>query len=163
MGSTERPIFRGGFAGGQVGYNWQTPQNWVFGIEVDGDWSDIKHTDTVTVGAVTGSLTQKVDAFGTLLGYAFGNVLPYFTGGWAWGRSTATAALAFPGFAGSTSSSNDLSGFAIGGGVEWAFAQNWSAKVEYMHLDFSDKVYFNSVSANTDVDMVKFGVNYLFR
>ncbi len=31
----------GGLVGGQIGYRWQL-NNWVFGIEAQGDWADLK-------------------------------------------------------------------------------------------------------------------------
>src|SRR6478735_4033909 len=41
---------KGGFVGGQLGYNWQHPANWVLGVEADAQWADMNRTDTVTVG-----------------------------------------------------------------------------------------------------------------
>src|SRR5579871_6964436 len=36
----------GGFAGGQFGYRWQTPSNWVWGFEAQGDWADLHGSNT---------------------------------------------------------------------------------------------------------------------
>src|SRR5690349_3763840 len=36
---------KGGFVGGQLGYNWQNPSGWVFGVEADAHWADITKTD----------------------------------------------------------------------------------------------------------------------
>ena len=33
----------GGLVGGQIGYRWQANQ-WVFGVEAQGDWADLSHT-----------------------------------------------------------------------------------------------------------------------
>ena len=51
-GTVESPIasvsagdLKGPFAGGQMGYNFQTG-DFVYGIEVDGQWADIKETYT---------------------------------------------------------------------------------------------------------------------
>ena len=33
----------GGLIGGQIGYRWQANQ-WVFGLEAQGDWADLSHT-----------------------------------------------------------------------------------------------------------------------
>jgi outer membrane immunogenic protein len=32
----------GGTVGGQIGYRWQTPSAWVFGLEAQGNWADFK-------------------------------------------------------------------------------------------------------------------------
>ncbi len=89
----------------------------------------------------------KLRSFGTFrgrLGYAFGPVLPYVTGGWASGRNTLTLLGTFdPDVAVSLSSSETQvhTGWAIGGGLEFAFARNWSVKAEYLHLHLRAKRY----------------------
>jgi len=95
-----------GWLGGvQLGYNWQ--QNfWVYGLEADFSWSDIKDSDSAPwfvngtlfnrgAGNVTGivSLEQKLDYFGTVrgrLGWANNALLLYGTGGLAWGHVVTT-------------------------------------------------------------------------
>ncbi len=99
--------------GGQVGYNWQTSTNLVFGIEADIQASDIKGSTgcVVTCGAaiVTAplsilpafpviftddSVTSRLDWFGTVrgrLGYSTGPSLFYVTGGFAYGDVERTA------------------------------------------------------------------------
>jgi len=42
---------------------------------------------------------------------------------------------AIPGIA-SANASSTPSGWTVGGGVEWAFAGNWTAFAEYNYLDF---------------------------
>ena len=71
------------------------------------------------------------------------NWLLYGTGGWASLDSSAerviTAAYTAPGLVGAGSTSAGWnSGWVAGGGVEWAFAQRWTAKVEYLHIEISD-------------------------
>ena len=47
LGDTLGYNLKGGLVGGTLGYNWQTPGSpFVFGIEADGAWSDIKFADT---------------------------------------------------------------------------------------------------------------------
>ena len=64
-------------------------------------------------------------------------------------------------------------GWVVGGGGEWAFANNWTAKIEYLHLDLGTSSVTAapvpalppfSVTYNfkTTADIVRFGLNYKF-
>src|ERR1700747_1039263 len=61
----------GGMIGGQVGYRWQSA-NWVFGVEGQGDWADIKgsNVSAAGLGAPPGGVTNqtKIDAIGLITG-----------------------------------------------------------------------------------------------
>ena len=72
---------------------------------------------------------------------------------------------------GSNSSSN--SGWLVGVGFEWAFANNWSAKVEYDYLGLTNRTFTVAAGSpflvndtfttgNRNIQMVKVGINYLF-
>jgi outer membrane immunogenic protein len=78
-----------------------------------------------------------------------------------------------------TASFNDtLSGWTAGVGFEWAFFQHWTARFEYLHLGFNNVssnytistaspvlgsgTATTHISSNVGVDVVRFGVNYLF-
>lgn len=132
------------FGGGQVGYNWQAMGSpWVWGVEAD----------------VSGS-SGGVNVFGTgraRLGYAQGPWMTYATGGVAWANADISS--------GSQSDSQTHTGWTAGGGVEWAFAPQWSAKVEYLYLGLGEKEY-NIGGTRADIDLnahtVKLGVNYRF-
>lgn len=154
------PDPKGFFAGGQLGYNWQAPGSpWVFGVEVDSAWANIEDTAT-TVGAIR--FKSDVDYFGTArgrVGYAWDRTLLYATGGLAWADNKVNVSLAPFGTA---SDSQTHIGYAVGGGLEYAFAPNWSAKVEYLYLGLGDQTYFASPGLNVDLDAhtVKVGLNY---
>jgi outer membrane immunogenic protein len=70
--------------------------------------------------------------------------LLYVTGGLAYAQIKSTAATNLvamtPGgtFTAATSSSvnNDRAGWTAGVGAEWMFAKQWSAKVEYLYMDY---------------------------
>src|SRR3954454_23459809 len=83
FGSSSDPS--GGMVGGTAGYNWQGAGSpWVFGLEGDIDWTNIK--DSTACGAL--NCQTKNNWFGTVrgrVGYAFDRFLPYFTGGLAVG------------------------------------------------------------------------------
>jgi len=154
----------GGFAGGTVGYNWQTG-NLVLGIEADAAWADVG----ATVGLFGGlaSVSDKIRDMGTVrgrVGYAFDTVLIYGTGGYAWAdnRITATALGV------SISDSQVHSGWTAGAGVEVMFAPKWSVKAEYLYRSFQGETYFTGVvpggvaSGTLNLNSVQVGVNYHF-
>jgi outer membrane immunogenic protein len=71
----------GGFAGGQVGYNFQTG-SFVFGVEGDGAWANISQGVNGIAFGVPVSATFKDDALASVrgrLGVTYGNVLFYGT------------------------------------------------------------------------------------
>ena len=56
----------GGLVGGQIGYRWQTNQ-FVFGLEAQGDWADLSNT-RVSLFNPTLSTRVKTDAIGLFTG-----------------------------------------------------------------------------------------------
>jgi outer membrane immunogenic protein len=178
----------GVLGGGQIGYNWQVPSNLVIGIEGEWSWADVKGSETtvstVTVPArligLSSTSTHTVDDYATLagrLGYAANNWLFFVKGGAAWerGGSTSVATLA-NGTVDDTSAVANYwrTGFVVGVGVEWGFAPNWSAKLEYDHLDFGSTTVqdltltgatagtVSNVRSTVTAEIVKAGVNYHF-
>ncbi len=164
----------GGFGGGTVGYNWQLPgSQFVFGVEVDAAAASItdRFTDNVDVGiGVLTPLRQdsKIDAFGSVTGragFAMDAVLLYAKGGFAWGNNKTTLTLTDLGV--SSSDSQTHTGYTLGGGVEYLFSPNWSAKAEYMYTSLGSETYtfFGApqASGNIDFHTIKAGVNYHFR
>ncbi len=119
----------GGLVGGTVGYNYQT--GWaVLGVEGDIDWSGIKGT---TNNACAPGCTNGNTWLSTVrgrFGYAAGHFMPYITGGAAFGNIQASE----PGFAGNSATN---AGWTLGGGLEFAFAGNWTAKAEYLYVDLA--------------------------
>jgi outer membrane immunogenic protein len=139
------------FGGAQIGYNWQAPgSRWVFGIEADISASDINDT-------IVGPTTTTLDYFGTVrarLGYAQDRALFYITGGFAYGSNSVTAVVG--------TADEFHTGWAAGAGLEWAFSQRWSAKVEYLYVDLGREFYNIGAGGIVSLDFhtVKFGVNY---
>ncbi|TCT07682.1 outer membrane protein [Aquabacter spiritensis] len=152
-----------GFLGGlQAGYNWQFANNVVLGVEADVEWTDLGSTSVLIAPAV-GSVAGSLDVFGTIrarAGYAFDRVLPYITGGAAWGTSDY-------GNIGGVSLSQTTWGWTIGAGVEYAFTNNITAKLEYLYVDLIGKTYtipstLGSIETDNDMSVLKVGVNYKF-
>jgi outer membrane immunogenic protein len=161
---------RGGFVGGQVGYNWQAAGSpWVLGIELDSAWADIGRTSTVTspFGAV--SVSSDANYVGSLRvrgGYAFDRTLLYLTGGFGWIRNEITVNATVGAFTAGASDTQTHWGGLIGAGVEHAFAPNWTGRVEYLYAGYNSQTYFSSlggVGLDASSHSLKLGVNYLFR
>jgi outer membrane immunogenic protein len=124
----------GFLVGGFLGVNYQIGQV-VLGMEgtFDGNWFNSNTTDTA-------GNNLKTQVFWTAttvgrLGIAFDRLLIYGKGGaaFAYDRATETTpALQAIG-------SNDRFGWTVGGGVEYAFTEHFTARVEYDYLTFSTK------------------------
>jgi outer membrane immunogenic protein len=163
--------------GGQLGFNWVAMPNWLLGIEADVSGADLNGTATYNNRA---QFNEKVDAFGTVrgrLGYVANSWLFYGTGGFAWSDDAFTrtqvsaTATTTPPLGDVRTNSPTRTGWAAGGGIEYGFARNWTARVEYLHLDLSDQTFSftapNNVFRSIDegrltIDAVRFGVSYLF-
>jgi outer membrane immunogenic protein len=160
----------GGVAGGQIGYRWQAA-SWVFGLEAQGNWADLSGSHT-QVGWGTWTDNSKLKAFGLFtgqVGYAWNSALLYVKGGAA---VTSTKYHAIDTLTGLTAmSSNDQTrwGGAVGVGLEYGFAPNWSVAAEYDHLftGRKDTDLFNpngtlngTYRLGGDVDLVTARLNY---
>jgi outer membrane immunogenic protein len=157
----------GGFGGGTVGYNWQAPSSpYVFGLEVDAVGSSLKSSQTALAGGIPFTAEDKIYAFGSVtgrVGYAVNAALFYVKGGYAWAdNKVSVSALGV-----SVSDSHVHSGYTVGGGLEYMFAPNWSAKIEYMYANYSSENYTLAgttlASGTIDFNTIKAGINYHFK
>ena len=188
--------------GGELGYNYQF-NNIVLGLEGDVDYlgrrngnnngtfqSPAFYTAFPTY-TLAGSSSSNNRVFGTIrgrLGYAVDRALFFVTGGVAFGgeNQQPPSSLAFNNTAGvpcgscvfnSTGNNNNNStvGAVVGGGIEYAFTPNWTAKVEYLRTLYGRKnnttVYANNAGQtftltgrgfNEDTNIVRVGLNYKF-
>jgi outer membrane immunogenic protein len=126
----------GALGGGQVGALYQ------FGYGVVGFESDFDGTGQ---SASSGGITNKIPWLSTTrvrVGAAYDRVLFYLTGGGGWGQWSMTAA------SGGSSFTTQQWQFAWvgGGGVEYGFTQNLSARIEYLYVDTGN---VNLISAST--------------
>ncbi len=158
--------------GGQVGYNYQFANNVVLGAEADLQWADITgQTVTTALGSVQGTFGGSIDYFGTLrarAGYAFGRVLPYVTGGAAYGKTSYTFTsvnLAAPANSYDLSQSGTQWGWTLGAGLEVALTDHWTVKAEYLYVDLGT-LNVNTSSSPRTLDLpfndLKVAVNYKF-
>ena len=157
----------GGFGGGTIGYNWQAPgSQFVFGIEIDAAGASIKDSQTGFIGIVPVTGEAKIDALGSVtgrIGVAVDAALFYAKGGYAWADNKLSATLL-----GVTDSDSHVhSGYTIGGGIEYMFAPNWSAKAEYMFTHLGSENYnvagIGFDSGTAEFSSVKVGINYHFK
>jgi outer membrane immunogenic protein len=124
--------------GGQVGYNWQLGSV-VMGVEGDVAWRHGTDSATFTVGAAFAAIDAEQNWVATLrprVGFAANNWLIYGTGGAAFGNFKHSYTEALAGVARTASDSDTKTGWTAGGGVEYAFRNQWSLGVEYLFLDF---------------------------
>jgi outer membrane immunogenic protein len=175
----------GGFiGGGQIGYNYQI-NSWLLGVEADFQGADID--DSISIAgpfAVTGGGTaagtftasERLDWLGTVrgrVGWVWDQALLYATGGLAYGhvsvsQNTIFAAVQYP------SSTDDIrAGWTAGGGLEYAFAPNWSVKVEGLYYDLGTvstqgvaspavTAYVGGKDFSVKGAIVRAGINYRF-
>lgn len=162
----------GGLVGGQLGYRWQFT-NWVFGVEAQGDWADLKGSNGSLTATIPYTNETKIDAIGLFtghIGYAWNNVLWYVKGGAAVTDNQYNAFFTATNVVINQASETRWGG-AVGAGVEFGFAPNWSVGIEYDHLfmDSKDVTFPASAIAVTrsdhisqDVDMGLVRLNYRF-
>ena len=126
--------------GGLIGYNYQINQ-FVLGIEGDLTGS----SNQGRVSSPLGFRSQNTQyGFGAgvrgRLGFALDRTLIYATGGWAYETIDQTYNNPFINASSIRESSTERSGYTVGGGVEYAFSPNWSARLEYRWTDYGKYV-----------------------
>jgi outer membrane immunogenic protein len=171
--------------GGQIGYNWQAG-HLVYGLEADIQGTDIKGSLNIlgpfnTVGGgnsgpASFTADEKLSWLGTVrgrVGYAWDRVLLYGTGGLAYGEVKVDQNTIFPGLIYPSSASSTRTGWVAGGGIEWAFSGNWSAKAEGLYYDLGNistsggpipagGLYLGGKTFNVQGVIARAGVNYRF-
>lgn len=157
----------GAFAGGQIGYNWQTAPNFLIGVEADGSWTGIKKSQTFQTGGVSHIQNDKIDWLASVrgrAGFLAGETLFYATGGVAfanfnagWFRIGGAARGQF---------NATVTGWVAGGGIERAFSRNWSVRAEFLHYGLGTKSLTGTTGGTYttafrhDVSVVRLGINF---
>jgi outer membrane immunogenic protein len=160
----------GRFLGGlQGGADYQFAPNWVVGIEGQYSWlgSSSNSVAFPATGYVYSSDQRGLGSVTGRVGYTWGPALLYVKGGYAYSDYNESLALGgVPQTYAVNSSHHD--GYTVGAGLEYMFAQNWSAKVEYQYYDFGKTNFVTPVvltgfgSTRNDEHTVKAGINYRF-
>ena len=191
----------GWLAGVQIGHNWQNGR-WVFGLEADLQWTGQDGDNRFSCPAAPGILgpcssitflpagavapystfNQSIDWFATLrarIGWTVTpTILAYVTGGLAVGGiSTDGTIVSLTGngltTVGIFGDDETNWGWTIGAGIEAVLSGNWTAKLEYLYIDFGSvsTVGFNLTSGpplrvvfDSDIDdhILRVGLNYRF-
>jgi outer membrane immunogenic protein len=175
LGRTASVNGSGGIFGGQLGCDFEVGHNFVYGAQISAAGTTITGSGADPFG-VSETLQSKTEFLGDLslrVGFDWDRVLFYVKGGGALANNQygASALFAPPGGGATFSSSGTATATPFGGvagvGVEWAFAHNWSAFVEYDHYFFGNyTTTFNMpgvanylVNVSQSIDAVKGGVN----
>jgi outer membrane immunogenic protein len=148
----------GFIGGGQFGYNYQTGAV-VWGVETDIQGTSLRGSASAfnqapivgfepATADVSSAANSKLDVFGTLrarLGWTPSPPwLIYATGGLAYGHVDTNVAFTShingcnncgPDPVAFAENAKWRAGWTAGGGVEWMFAPQWSAKLEYLYYD----------------------------
>jgi outer membrane immunogenic protein len=138
----------GGELGGLLGYNYEW-NKWVVGAEVAGGYLWLG--DSEFTGAffsprgnqlfmATSFKTHYLVTMGPRIGYAFCKWLPYATGGLAVGDLDFTQRFSAVDYSFSprNSASETNAGWFVGGGLQYAITNHWSARVQYQYVDLGD-------------------------
>ena len=129
----------GGLVGGQIGYRWQANQ-WVFGLEAQGDWADLSHTRVSLLDPALSPLAPKPMASASLPARSATpgmQALLYVKGGAAVTSNRFSILDTLTGIELASASSTRWGG-VVGVGFEYGFAPNWSVGLEYDHLFMGD-------------------------
>ena len=164
--------------GGQVGYNYQfANSSFVLGAEADFDWAGKQEWRRSCYPRCRGSPGHFRGASITTAAARFGFANDHWLfygkagGGWVSGQGITVTNLT-TGASVSSSLSGTRSGGLFGVGVEWAFANNWSAQIEYDHLQLGSRSFVvpagapflvgDTFTSKTSLDMFKLALNYRF-
>jgi outer membrane immunogenic protein len=163
--------------GGQMGCDYQFGYtNWVLGAEGAVSGANFRGNtnsalplgDPGDIATVTAK-TDFIPSATARLGYAVNNWLFYVRGGAAWAGDKYSVTGTFLGTAFGFEGVDNRFGWTGGGGVEWAFAQYWSARLQYDYYQLGQRAVLMSDSINTlsgvvnvnqNVQTIKLGVNF---
>jgi outer membrane immunogenic protein len=161
----------GRFLGGvQGGADYQFGNNWVIGVEAEYSWLSDNRTGTqFPLGTIASTNSNELGSVTGRLGYSFGPTLLYAKGGYAWKDSDNISVTNFAGVpVAFATNGNHRDGYTVGGGLEYMFAPNWSAKIEYQYYNFGSTAFtagpadIVGVRFRDDEHTVKAGINYRF-
>ena len=162
----------GAVAGGQFGYRWQTGA-WVFGVEAQGDWANLRGSNVRTCSGAVGGNRSKIDALGVFtgqVGYAWNNALFYVKGGAIGAHDKYEGFIVATGFVGDTASETRWGG-AVGAGLDFGVTPNVVIGVDYVHgfMGSRDITFLSPTGAfsrtdriRQDVDIATVRVSYKF-
>lgn len=159
----------GAIYGVHAGYNWQRG-NLVYGLEAGFNGTNM---DGASPCVVALSCEREMDWYGTgvaRIGYAPGNTFFYGFGGIAWGEVSTKIGLISPGVPLYVEGEETHVGWTAGAGIEHAFNDRFSVRVEYSHVDLGEEntaltfegepLTFVSDKVDLSFDAIKVGASY---
>ena len=173
--TTVRVNSTGPMYGGQIGCDYQFAPSWVVGVEGAVSAGALRGSTVVPLPANAGdtaNVTVRTDFIPSLtgrLGYAFDQWLFYGRGGVAWTNDKYSITGVFTGVPFDAEGLGMRTGWTAGAGVEWAFTNDWSARLEYDYYDFGHSNVLMSDATNgfasivtyrQSAQMVKLGLNF---
>lgn len=191
--------------GGQIGCDYQFAANWVIGLAGDFSWTNLDGSTSNPFAfsggdpffggknGVPATLRDHTDWVASVtgrIGYAWDRWMLYGKGGAAWEHSRdsigplfewgaptfgAFCAALVVGTACNASGTDTAIGWTVGVGIAWAFADNWSAGIEYDHYGFANHTVTLTapavggfgpgsapITVNQTIDAVKVTLDYRF-
>ena len=162
----------GGIFGGQVGYRWQSSA-FVFGLEAQGDWANLRN-DRISLFNPANTWKSNINALGLFtgqVGYAWNAALLYVKGGAAVVNQRFDIFNTATGI-GLLQASRTRWGGTIGVGLEYGFAPNWTAGIEYDYLfrESDSRTFVTpnllvgavALNTRTDISMITGRISYKF-
>lgn len=157
---------KGFLVGPTVGANIQADA-FVFGVEGDFDASWMNGTNSICASAASAACETKNTWLATArarAGYAVDRVLFYGTAGGAFGDILGNTL--WP--SSNTFQSKIVPGWTAGAGVEAAFTDHWTARIEYLFVDLENASLPGqgptTITVKYDnVSLIRFGLDYKFR
>lgn len=178
--------------GAQAGYNWQLGPGVVAGVETDFQGAAIQGSTTIDGPFTTfgGNLeegpdlarftaSERLNWLGTVrarLGVTSNGTMIYATGGLAYGNADLATDFSAPEFDFAASGNTTRAGYTVGGGIEWAFADRWSAKLEGLYYNLGTPVLLADQTSGSQLagtfqrgknfdlqgEILRVGLNYHF-
>ncbi len=160
--------------GVQLGFDYMLPSRVVLGVAAD---MSSGGTKTATMSDISGISANQTTAFDSetirgRIGYAADNILFYVTGGLAWSndqfvRTQLTGTLNNATAGADEAVNKGLLGWTAGGGIAYAFAQNWNVFAEYRYTSFGTSMLslpLSQLTTNSTINqsVLQLGVNYKF-
>jgi opacity protein-like surface antigen len=172
--STANLNLAGWMAGGQLGCDYQFAPSWVVGIEGAVTGGNISKTATIAVPLVAAGDTATYKATTDFLmsatvrvGYAWDRWMLYAKGGFAGAGNNYSAFDAFQTY--NIQGTENRVGWTAGAGLEWAFREDLSVRLEYDYYGFGSNTatFIDSVSTTSgpvnikqNIQLITLGVNF---
>ncbi|MFZ0983619.1 MAG: outer membrane beta-barrel protein [Pseudolabrys sp.] len=154
--------------GGQLGCNWQWDRV-VLGGEADLQYTGLDGSRDVFAPSASAHEDFRTRWLATFRGRIGWLVVPnmnfYATGGLALANVNTASSVNFNGTINNVSDSTTHAGWTLGAGLEWKFAERWSAKVEYLYVDLghaTDPLPISNNDLSLTENIFRIGINYHF-